>query len=223
MATRYYLHGDEHESEAGRYYCASCDLFFNPEHFDEPRHQENAEPKFRATQETLSVLTKQKGARYSRPNDAPNILLPFPSNPPEKVGRFFRWLKRQVERDDPIGDLAEDVLRDTSFPKSTEAREVLRDYLETKRACTEALVALDEALAEFHASRPTRGAISPKLRFEVFKRDEYRCRICGSSAQDGVQLEVDHVHPVSKGGTSDMANLQTLCKPCNRGKGASDL
>ena len=223
MTSRYYLHGDEHESDGGRYFCASCDLFVGPQHFDEPGHQANAEAKFMSTKRTFSVLSKRKEALYVRPDDATNVLLPFPQRPPANIGRFFRWLKRQSYRDDPIGDLAQDALRNADFPKRTEARRALREHLEANRACAEALVALDEALAEFHASRPTRDAISPKLRFEVFKRDEYRCRICGSSAQDGVQLEVDHIHPVSKGGTNELRNLQTLCKPCNRGKGASDL
>lgn len=61
------------------------------------------------------------------------------------------------------------------------------------------------------------------LRFEVMKRDGYRCQLCGRTAQDGVTLEVDHKLARSKGGTNDPANLWTLCFPCNRGKGARDL
>jgi hypothetical protein len=34
-------------------------------------------------------------------------------------------------------------------------------------------------------------------------------------------LEADHIIPVSKGGETIMTNLQTLCKKCNRKKGAS--
>jgi hypothetical protein len=33
-------------------------------------------------------------------------------------------------------------------------------------------------------------------------------------------LEVDHIHPVSKGGTDDSMNLITSCFDCNRGKRA---
>lgn len=39
-----------------------------------------------------------------------------------------------------------------------------------------------------------------------------------SASADGVALEVDHMQPVSKGGTNDEENLWTLCKPCNQGK-----
>ena len=63
-----------------------------------------------------------------------------------------------------------------------------------------------------------RGLISDELRFDVFRRDNYRCKICGSSSDQGVQLHVDHVVPISKGGKSDFDNLQTLCERCNIGK-----
>ena len=64
-----------------------------------------------------------------------------------------------------------------------------------------------------------RAIINDNIRYEVLKRDGFRCRICGATAQDGVRLEVDHIIPVSKGGKSIMENLQTLCERCNKGKG----
>lgn len=64
-----------------------------------------------------------------------------------------------------------------------------------------------------------RAIVSDSLRYNVLRRDNYRCCICGATAQDGVKLEVDHIIPVSKGGKSTLDNLQTLCERCNRGKG----
>lgn len=63
-----------------------------------------------------------------------------------------------------------------------------------------------------------RKPISKKLRFEVFKRDSFRCQYCGRSAPD-VILEVDHIVPVAEGGKNDVMNLITSCRDCNRGKG----
>lgn len=60
-------------------------------------------------------------------------------------------------------------------------------------------------------------SISKKTRFEVFKRDKFTCQYCGKSAPE-VVLEMDHIHPVSKGGDDDMLNLVTSCFDCNRGK-----
>ena len=66
-----------------------------------------------------------------------------------------------------------------------------------------------------------RKTISPKLKLKVMKRDNYKCLICGKSPAiyPELPLEVDHILPVSKGGTNDIENLQTLCFYCNRGKG----
>ena len=65
-----------------------------------------------------------------------------------------------------------------------------------------------------------RNMMSPSLRMKVLKRDGYRYRICGRSANDGVRLEVDHIIPISQGGQTELSNLQTLCWDCNRGKGS---
>jgi phosphoserine phosphatase len=62
-------------------------------------------------------------------------------------------------------------------------------------------------------------AVSKKTRFEVFKRDSFTCQYCGRSAPD-VMLQVDHIHPKSKGGEDDLLNLITSCVECNQGKKA---
>ena len=60
--------------------------------------------------------------------------------------------------------------------------------------------------------------VSNKTRFEVFKRDNFTCQYCGKSAPE-VVLNVDHIEPVSKGGSNDISNLITSCFECNNGKG----
>ena len=63
-----------------------------------------------------------------------------------------------------------------------------------------------------------RNRITAGVRSKVLARDNYRCQHCGISAALGAVLHVDHIIPVSKGGTSDTDNLQTLCQDCNLGK-----
>jgi hypothetical protein len=60
--------------------------------------------------------------------------------------------------------------------------------------------------------------LSKRERFIILRRDEYRCQLCGRGAKHGINLEIDHKHPVSKGGTNDPENLWTLCVDCNRGR-----
>ena len=61
------------------------------------------------------------------------------------------------------------------------------------------------------------------LREAIKKRDNYTCCICGNSVfkEPNLLLEVDHIIPISKGGTTTASNLQTLCWRCNREKGNS--
>ena len=56
------------------------------------------------------------------------------------------------------------------------------------------------------------------LRHEVFKRDNYTCQECGATKEDGAKLHIDHIIPVSKGGSDELDNLQTLCDKCNLNK-----
>lgn len=68
----------------------------------------------------------------------------------------------------------------------------------------------------------SRKGFSKKIRFEVFKRDSFTCQYCGKVAPN-VILEVDHIDPVSKGGSDDILNLITSCYDCNRGKSDREL
>jgi hypothetical protein len=62
-----------------------------------------------------------------------------------------------------------------------------------------------------------RKGITLKKRFEILKRDGFRCRYCGRSAPD-VILNVDHKTPVAAKGGNEDANLVTACFDCNAGK-----
>jgi len=61
---------------------------------------------------------------------------------------------------------------------------------------------------------------SLRLRWRVLQRDHFTCCACGSSPAFflGVELQVDHIVPWSKGGETVLENLQTLCSVCNLGK-----
>ena len=54
-----------------------------------------------------------------------------------------------------------------------------------------------------------------KIRERILIRDGYCCQYCGS--EDATT--VDHVLPISKGGTDDPDNLVAACTRCNYSKG----
>lgn len=62
-----------------------------------------------------------------------------------------------------------------------------------------------------------RQGLSKRLRFEVFKRDQFTCQYCGAHPP-AVVLHIDHIEAVANGGTSDIDNLVTACEACNHGK-----
>ena len=59
------------------------------------------------------------------------------------------------------------------------------------------------------------------LRYEVLKRDSFKCVKCGRSPAltPCLQLHVDHKQPFSREGKTTILNLETLCQDCNLGKG----
>jgi len=63
-----------------------------------------------------------------------------------------------------------------------------------------------------------RSKMTDSLRYDVMKRDRFRCVLCGATQADGVKLHVDHIRPIAKGGKTEMSNLRTLCDRCNMGK-----
>ncbi len=67
-----------------------------------------------------------------------------------------------------------------------------------------------------------RKSIGKTKRFEIFKRDEFTCQYCGAIPPK-VVLQIDHIHPVSKGGDNSEDNLITACFDCNMGKKANLL
>ena len=69
----------------------------------------------------------------------------------------------------------------------------------------------------------TRKGIPQRVRFEVLRRSKFCCSYCGKAAVDGYRLVIDHIKPLSKGGTNDIDNLTASCDDCNNGKGTADI
>ena len=66
-----------------------------------------------------------------------------------------------------------------------------------------------------------RGRISGAKKNKIFARDDYTCQYCGVKFEYD-ELQIDHVYPLSNGGSGEDWNLATACKCCNAAKGISD-
>ena len=52
-----------------------------------------------------------------------------------------------------------------------------------------------------------------KVKPLVFAAHGSDCRSCGAKADT-----IDHIIPISRGGTNDFVNLRPMCRPCNARK-----
>jgi len=110
-----------------------------------------------------------------------------------------------------------------SFRKALEAFVASFDNRETDHSKTMKETTVDTLLVASPKRHRTSRTISWRMRFLVMRRDDFKCRICGTSPalKPGTVLAVDHVVPWADGGETLTENLQTLCERCNGGK--SDL
>ncbi len=149
--------------------------------------------------------------------------------------QFIQWLEKQIARADAIGDLARDWRADKHkaayFAQTANpSLRAIYIYLCTRNANERAIETLIDAWRDwqgegntYRETRRARAAGWLTLRFQIFKRDDYRCRICGRTADDGARLKVDHRVPRAKGDSDDPSNRWRLCFECNRGKRDHDL
>lgn len=99
-----------------------------------------------------------------------------------------------------------------------ELREYQRDWIKTPQA-----KASRRAWRQTPKGRATnrRGALQHSYGAEVKEwwssLNEPRCFYCTEPA-----TQIDHIVPVSRGGTHDLVNLVPACKPCNCRKGTKD-
>jgi uncharacterized protein YozE (UPF0346 family) len=155
--TRHYLHGDQYEDDPARYYCARCDEFVEAGHFESPdlHGGETHGERFLWSLERWNERPMEDWTDWRRPDDAPNFLAARAVA--ERDARetlrapFHRWLLTQIDRDDPVGDLAVDARRDKSFPVEAVTRRELESYL--SRHGAHVIRALREAWREFSAAQ----------------------------------------------------------------------
>jgi 5-methylcytosine-specific restriction endonuclease McrA len=82
----------------------------------------------------------------------------------------------------------------------------------------------EKAKATSHKSRAKRmlaeGSYSGEDIKRIYRDQKCKCALCKTSITQG--FHIDHIQPLSKGGTNWPRNLQLLCKSCNLRKSARD-
>jgi hypothetical protein len=90
-------------------------------------------------------------------------------------------------------------------------------------ACTEKLAEFLQrrGLATWDYRLIDTDPVRADVRYRVLAAAKGKCALCGVHSSER-RIEVDHIVPRSRGGTSDISNLQALCDECNRGKSNTD-
>lgn len=94
-----------------------------------------------------------------------------------------------------------------------------KKYQDTVRVSKEhkRLVKKSCELIRRNKKRGNGGSFTKKDWEEIKKRQDYKCLHCNKQEPE-IKLTIDHIKPVSKGGTSFKENLQGLCRSCNAKK-----
>lgn len=58
-----------------------------------------------------------------------------------------------------------------------------------------------------------------RQRTRVLDRDAWTCQYCGARLFTNEEATIDHIIPVSLGGSNEDSNLRAACQPCNTTKG----
>jgi len=81
----------------------------------------------------------------------------------------------------------------------------------------------ETAVEDQIVDKTPRVPLSKSKRFEILRRDKYKCQLCGASQGSDTVLHIDHKIPLANGGTYNDSNLWTLCESCNLGKSTRSL
>lgn len=99
-------------------------------------------------------------------------------------------------------------------------REQRQDYLRYLHECIAAMDVMDEVWREHGRGRRDAACRAARRhRAAVLARDGHICGICGDPL-DEADVTIDHIVPVSRGGSDDPENLQPAHRSCNSRKHA---
>ncbi len=134
----------------------------------------------------------------------------------EDMPVFIRWYAKENQEE----KLYYYMYRDSFYRSEIELSEnevflVLQTMWDSKKEKLSHELERIKAKAEFEGN--LRVPVPEEVQMTVWNRDGGKCVKCGSS----LNLEFDHIIPVSKGGSNTARNIQLLCEHCNRSKSAN--
>ena len=119
------------------------------------------------------------------------------------------------------GDNGDNVITVLNFQKKQES--ALSDYERVKRFREKHPESVLIENAKRRARRNNaQGSFTFEQWVEVVEKQGDKCVICKNKFSNELPPTIDHIVPLSKGGSNDISNIQALCGRCNSSKGNSD-
>ena len=99
-------------------------------------------------------------------------------------------------------------------------RERLRKYYRTKYGRA---MSFERTRHRRAKEAGAQGSYTAKEWIELVERCGTKCLACNTQVQSAKNLTVDHIVPISRGGSNHIGNLQPLCFRCNCRKGTKTV
>jgi hypothetical protein len=134
-------------------------------------------------------------------------------------GELSQYTVEELLEQDPPGALLE-ILSRASDPKGMgEIREWWESLPPETQQEYKNRFADPEPVKTKPKSRGTNALQSRKLRAIIWNKTGGKCWYCNRQTNPWTDFCIDHVVPISSGGTDDLDNLVPCCRPCNASKG----
>jgi 5-methylcytosine-specific restriction endonuclease McrA len=205
----------KHKNTGCRY--TQCKICFNEEGRIRNKQRYDSDPeKYRAFSREWREANPEKAKETQRKSNKKHATRvratenAYRAANPEKIREKK---KRYKKRHKDVVDAGHARYREANHERLREYHKQWRDaHIERVR----------EILSASNHRRRTRlkgsgGSHTPEEWKELKEFYKYTCLMCGR-IEPAIKLTKDHVIPISRGGTNDIANLQPLCRSCNTRK-----
>ena len=131
----------------------------------------------------------------------------------ELVLEYFRMHPNENLEHGPVVDWVEKQYVKLGGTKPRDPWRAIRELYEEDK-----LIKVSKGVYRYDPSHIPKGKLPdfpPEVKEEIFRRDNYRCVVCGRGREDGVEICADHKRPKDKGGSNTVDNGQTLCTEHN--------
>jgi len=125
---------------------------------------------------------------------------------------FQKYPKKDLKHGPVVDWVTEQYLKENPGPPRDPWRAIRKLYQEGK------LIKISKGIYRYdpdYFKKVELFDFPPKVKEDIFKRDNYKCVVCGRGRRDGVEICADHIKPKDKGGDNSFDNGQTLCMEHN--------